>query len=789
MYQDFFRLSESPFAIVPNPKFYFLSERHKEALSHVLSGIEDGGGLALLTGEVGTGKTTTMKALLERMPEQSQVATILNPSVSVLELMQTLCDELGIEYARDDGFKHLNDAISAKLHDNDQQGIQTILLVDEAQHLMPDVLEQLRLLTNIETSQRKLLKVILIGQPELQEMLRQQHLRQLAQRITARYHLMPLTAQEVRQYILHRLSCADRLDPLFDDGAFKVIARESGGIPRLINLVCDQSLKMAHRDSKQRITAKIATKASKEVLHWQSVSSHAERHGFVRYWPVYLGAIGGAALLAVAIRWGLDGNTSPAPTVANANSASQVQTERVPAPTVKEVPAPIVVDVAIKKSPERDASTPNVSSGQAPAPQSLSNLPATVETVAFAELAKQSLSAGSAMQALYRLWGFEADVLAAGCSSDVRGELACYKATLPLTQLLSIDRPAVLTMNGPVGQRWFAVLYGMGNGQFELLSGGQRVMVSEAFFKQAWTGDALLLWRPPQANPATLSIGQRNERVRWLDQRLNLVLGETGVASDRFGPNLRAKVRDFQRSKGLDADGYAGPITLMVLDTVLTLPGPTLASSIEATQSESAALAQGDIVVLPMTSDTSLALTPLPEPKPVVVAITKPAPTSNASQAAEKASASSEKSVTEANAEVTTITASGNGSSNPDGDLNLEDLDLSSLSPELALKVQNALGGDRTRGLDAKLERTDGTSNVVSIADISSQMFDRLPKMDFQTHIYASDAKRSWVKVNGRETKEGQFVADGVLLRGIEPQQVVVQFEDSLIAIPALTSW
>ncbi len=786
MYQDFFRLSESPFAIVPNPKFYFLSERHKEALSHVLSGIEDGGGLALLTGEVGTGKTTTMKALLERMPEQSQVATILNPSVSVLELMQTLCDELGIAYAREDGFKHLNDAISAKLHDNDKQGIQTILLVDEAQHLMPDVLEQLRLLTNIETSQRKLLKVILIGQPELQEMLRQQHLRQLAQRITARYHLMPLTAQEVRQYILHRLSCADRLDPLFDEGAFKVIARESGGIPRLINLVCDQSLKMAHRDSKQRITAKIATKASKEVLHWQSVSSHAERHGVMRYWPVYLGAIGGAALLAVAIRWGLEGNTSPALTVANINTAPQV--ERAPAPTVKAPPAPIVVDVAIKKSPAREASTSNIAPANTSAPQSLASLPATVKTVAFADLAKQSLSAGSAMQALYRLWGFDADVLAAGCSSDVRGELACYKATLPLSQLLSIDRPAVLTMNGPVGQRWFAVLYGMGEGQFELLAGDQRVMVSEAFFKQAWTGDALLLWRPPQANTSTLSIGQRSERVRWLDQRLNLVLGETGVASDRFGPNLRAKVRDFQRSKGLDADGYAGPITLMVLDTVLTMPGPTLTNSIEATQSESAALAQGDIVVLPTSSDTALALTPLPEPKPVVVAATKPAPTPP-SQTPEKANTSSEKPVTEANAEVTTITASGNGASNPDGDLNLEDLDLSSLSPELALKVQNALGGDRTRGLDAKLERTDGASNVVSIADISSQMFDRLPKMDFQTHIYASDAQRSWVKVNGREAKEGQFVADGVLLRGIEPQQVVVQFEDALIAIPALTSW
>ncbi|PKF49385.1 AAA family ATPase [Enterovibrio nigricans] len=752
MYQDFFRLTESPFAIVPNPKFYFLSERHKEALSHVLSGIEDGGGLALLTGEVGTGKTTTMKALRERLPTRSQVATILNPSLSVLELMQTLCDELCISYQPEDGFKVLNDAISERLYFNDVGGIQTVLLVDEAQHLMPDVLEQLRLLTNIETANRKLLKVILIGQPELQQLLRQPQLRQLAQRITGRYHLMPLVTEEVRQYILHRLSCAGRLDKLFDDGAIKVIARETGGVPRLINLVCDQSLKLAYRASKQTVSSKIATQACKEALEWQDMAKPQASGG--RYWPYYVGAIGGAALLAVAIRVGLNDKEpeliAPVPT-------SQPQ-------TVVEVVAQPPQTAVVAEAAAVQPSAINVVTPQAP------------ETLSFASLVNQSLSAGTAMQSLYKLWGFDADVLAASCSTEVRGDLACYKSKLPYDQLVTINRPAVLAMNGPEGKNWFTLMTGKGNGQVELLSGDQRVLVSDAFLKQHWSGEALILWRPPLGNSGAIKSGQRGERVRWLDQRLNLVLGSTDPVSNRFGSSQRSKVREFQRANGLDADGIPGPLTFMVLDTVLEMPGPSLSASIDATLAETALIREDNIVALPKRDLFTLALKPLP---PIalkdVIAEVPPAP--------------SEPEVVTISSGDIEGTEQAQARPVDTSELTLENLDLSVLSPELAMKVESAMNADKSRALDAKLERAKSPSNVVAISDIPSDMLNRLPKLDFQTHIYASNEKSRWVKVNGVDTREGEFVADGVLLRGIEPQQVVVQFENALIAIPALTTW
>ncbi|WP_407332133.1 AAA family ATPase [Enterovibrio sp. 27052020O] len=764
MYQDFFRLTESPFAIVPNPKFYFLSERHKEALSHVLSGIEDGGGLALLTGEVGTGKTTTMKAMLERLPEKTQVATILNPSVSVLELLQTLCDELGVEYREEDSFKRLYDAIADKLFNNESKGIQTILLVDEAQHLMPDVLEQLRLLTNIETSYRKLLKVILIGQPELQQMLRQPNLRQLAQRITTRYHLMPLTPDEVHQYITHRISCAGGLEPLFEASAVKLIAKETGGVPRLVNVVCDQSLKLAFKASKQRVNKEIASQACRDVLDWQDASKpafgqHAQR-SVSRYWPYYAGAIGGAALLAIAIRIGLSGGASDVSPPVAANTVTGLP----PAAVIVAEPAVDAVAVVVESQP----APATVTSPMVEPPTSTGS--AQPETMTFSALVAESLSAGSAMQALYKLWGFDADVLAASCSKQVRGELACYKSKLPFNQLLTIDRPAVLAMNGPEGRTWFAVLYSKGNEQYELLAGDKRVLVSEAFLKQTWNGEALILWRPPLGNPSAITSGQRGERVRWLEQRLNLVLGSTDPISNQFGLAQRSKVREFQRSNDLDADGIPGPLTFMVLDTVLEMPGPTLVNSVNATPSEHALIADGDIVVLPESDVFDVALQPLPEP-----VLAEPAYVEPVTAAA-------------TNTENRQV-ASSNLSKADKDQLTLDNLDLSALSPELALKVETALSSDKSRTLEAKLQRVQNDIDVVAIAELSDDMLNRLPKMNFQTHIYASNEKSRWIKVNDKEAREGEFVADGVLLRGIEPQQVVVQFEDALIAIPALTTW
>ncbi|KGJ89002.1 AAA family ATPase [Colwellia psychrerythraea] len=267
MYREFFSLSELPFSISPDPRYLFMSDRHKEALTHLTYGLGEVGGFALLTGEVGTGKTTISRCLMERLPDNTQVAFILNPTLSCQELLATLCDQLTIDYqGAEASLKTLTDKISEKLLTNHENEINTLLIIDEAQHLQPEVLEQLRLLTNLETNTKKLLQVILIGQPELQQLLQRRDLRQLAQRITARYHLLPLTKKELDQYIQHRLAIADCVRPLFDKSALNKIHQLSQGIPRLTNLLCHSSLMLAYNQNDSIVNNKTVIAAAKRVL-------------------------------------------------------------------------------------------------------------------------------------------------------------------------------------------------------------------------------------------------------------------------------------------------------------------------------------------------------------------------------------------------------------------------------------------------------------------------------------------------------------------------------------------
>ncbi len=284
MYSNYFGLKELPFSIAPNPDFLFMSDRHREALSHLTYGLGDTGGFVLLTGEVGTGKTTVSRCVLQSLPENTQVAFILNPTLSSHELLATVCDELKIKYRKTGAtLKTLTDKIQEKLIKNHEAGLNTVLIIDEAQHLQAEVLEQLRLLTNLETNVKKLLQVILIGQPELQQLLQRQDLRQLAQRITARYHLMPLNKEEVAQYIKHRLDVAQSPRELFDKKALVTIHKLSNGIPRLINLLCDRALLKAYNSNQTLVNKKIVLDASEEALgtgkHDTALSHQASYQG------------------------------------------------------------------------------------------------------------------------------------------------------------------------------------------------------------------------------------------------------------------------------------------------------------------------------------------------------------------------------------------------------------------------------------------------------------------------------------------------------------------------------
>lgn len=287
MYLNYFGLSDNPFSIAPNPDYLYMSPRHKEALAHLTFGLRESGGFVMLTGEVGTGKTTVSRKLMQKLPDNTQVAMILNPTLSALELLATICDELAIPYDNDSAsLKYFTDKILAKLADNHDHGINTILIIDEAQHLLPEVLEQLRLLTNLETNREKLLKVVLIGQPELQQLLKRNELRQLAQRITARYHLLPLTASEVRHYIAHRLSVANGDASIFSKATLHTAYTISGGIPRVINLLCDRALTLAFTKQHAIVKRHVFIAAANQILGEDVVEQRKDPH-----WTLALAAM------------------------------------------------------------------------------------------------------------------------------------------------------------------------------------------------------------------------------------------------------------------------------------------------------------------------------------------------------------------------------------------------------------------------------------------------------------------------------------------------------------------
>lgn len=269
-----------------------MSTRHKQALAHLTFGLQESGGFVMLTGEVGTGKTTVSRKLMQDLSDATQTALILNPTLSALELLATVCDELSIEYdTQTSTLKTFTDKILEKLEHNHQNGINTVLIIDEAQHLLPEVLEQLRLLTNLETNREKLLKVVLIGQPELQQLLRRNELRQLAQRVTARYHLLPLTQDEVGQYVEHRLSVANLQQSPFTKPAIELLFSISGGIPRVINLLCDRALSMAYSLQRPFVDYQVTMSASYQVLGEDIVMQRQHRAWRRRYIVGFVAAL------------------------------------------------------------------------------------------------------------------------------------------------------------------------------------------------------------------------------------------------------------------------------------------------------------------------------------------------------------------------------------------------------------------------------------------------------------------------------------------------------------------
>jgi general secretion pathway protein A len=290
MYKRYFGLKEKPFHIAPSTRFLYLSELHREALVHLLYGINGEGCIILLTGEVGTGKTMICRSLIERLPETTDIALILNPNLTITDLLQTICEELHIAIKEEaPSVKNYIDSLNRYLLDAHARGRNTALIIDEAQNLDMEILEQLRLLTNLETDSHKLLQIVLIGQPELLRILDNPKYSQINQRITTRYHLEPLQPADVTAYITHRITMAGGSERyrLFSKAALRQIIKTTKGVPRLINVLCDRALLGAYAENRDQVDLKILRKAAREIA---GISRP-------RLWPPSKGVVALAVLL------------------------------------------------------------------------------------------------------------------------------------------------------------------------------------------------------------------------------------------------------------------------------------------------------------------------------------------------------------------------------------------------------------------------------------------------------------------------------------------------------------
>ena len=601
MYTSFFGLSEKPFAITPDPRYLYLSERHAEALAHLLYGINESGGFIQLTGEVGTGKTTVVRTLLSRVPQHADVAVILNPRVTPAEFLLTICEELGVPLAAGErgSVKEMIDALNRRLLATHASGRRVIVIVDEAQNLDADVLEQVRLLTNLETATQKLLQIILIGQPELRELLARNDLRQLAQRITGRYHLHPLTREETKGYVRHRLRVAGAAGEIFTPGALEEIYRISGGIPRVINVTCDRALLGAYTTDTRRINTELVRRAAGEVygrhfaptwLRWGAIAAAALALAAVlffalrpgRHAPVVTANAGAGAVPApaAAAPSPAAAGTTPAIAIPMPSAATPVAAAPAVAPpagSTEAAPAGGAAPAGTGGAAGTGVATKSGAATGGSAGVISRGAPLASLNTLLAESGEE-VSMASAYRRLLSLWGTALTSDKNPCAQAARAGLSCLSDRGSWGQLRALNRPAILTLNNDQGRPVHVVLTGLDDEYATLALGekGRRVSLSE--ISQVWMGEFTLVWKPKIGKPKELSVGMRGEGVQWLRRSLAAVRGAaiTPDPLDVYDQSLAIAVQNFQRDHRLTADGIAGLTTQVVLDTALAEPGSPL---------------------------------------------------------------------------------------------------------------------------------------------------------------------------------------------------------------------
>lgn len=545
MYHDFFGLKEPAFSIAVNPRYLFMSDQHREALAHLLYGIQNGG-FVMLTGEVGTGKTTIIRCLLEQLPPNTDMAIILNPMGSAPELLSTICDELGIGYIADElTVKNLTDALNQFLLDNHRKGRKTVLLIDEAQLLKVPVLEQIRLLTNLETTTEKLLQIMLVGQPELKKLLARPALRQLSQRITARFHLEALSLPETKAYIAHRLKIAglpDHQRP-FSDAMIKKIHQFSGGIPRLINVISERLLLGAYAQNHHHIDKQIFAAAVKEVAG--TATQEEEKLATTRTsWHALFVVVLIGVMAAV---WLLVPDEASLP-VAPAQAATSTASVHSSVADIKTVSEQQALSGSLKE---------------------LRSQPPKLVVPRVVAMATRDFIA--AQLSLFAYVGITAADATNPCLLVKASNYVCEKIHInSWDELNEINRPGLITLATPDKKWVYALLIGLSENHALLLDNGEEKVVLWRELASVWNGDLLYVWSRPQAFENDLSMGDKSDLVTWVaEQFADLDQQSAPLTRQFFTERLQKRIELFQSTQNILPNGVINAQTLRRLNEVL----------------------------------------------------------------------------------------------------------------------------------------------------------------------------------------------------------------------------
>ena len=559
IYLQHFALAREPFSIVPDPGFLYPSVYHRQAVAHLKYGLDREGGFILLTGEVGTGKTTLTRTMIKRIPPHVRVAYILNSKLNASDVLASICDELDIKLPSDQELsftKQCIDALNKDLLAAHAEGKKTLIVLEEAQNLTPEVLETLRLLSNLETSTHKLLHILLVGQPELLGILAQTELRQLNQRVVSRFHLSPLDKNDLSNYINHRLHRAGAKRPIFDPACIPVLFRLTGGVPRLINLVCHQSLVAAYSIGSATVSAKLVKQAAKEIL-----SDEKKSPG--KSW--LLGMV--AALVLIAVVTLINPPALLTQALHSSPLAVSAQVEQTNETDTLSMTGSIAAVPVVKEAVE-EASVQAEQTKHIPAELMLTEK-------------QMSVGIGNPFINLLARWGAEpSEVYSEEEFASVASEysLRAEKITLAgLKVLEQINRPGIVWLRNTGGGHQgtylqSAVLARLDSDSAELLSREGTAQISRDAFQQAWNGSFLYLWRPPEGFSEPLSasaaITSNPEVVDWLQAQLAVIdnNSEVIISGGHYTEAIALQVLRFQRQQKLVADGILGRETLLRLN-------------------------------------------------------------------------------------------------------------------------------------------------------------------------------------------------------------------------------